>query len=52
MIVVVLSPAPEAEENHFGKENDAMQDAQKAVQQGRSKRRGEAYSISYVELLS
>jgi hypothetical protein len=29
MIVVVLSPAPEAEENHFGKENDAMQDAQK-----------------------
>ena len=29
-----------------------MQDAQKAVRQGRSERRGEAYSLGYVEPLS
>jgi hypothetical protein len=29
-----------------------MQDAQKAVQQGRSERRGESYSAPYVEPLS
>ena len=28
-----------------------MQDAQKAVQQGRSERRGESYSVPYVEPL-
>jgi hypothetical protein len=29
-----------------------MQDAQKAVQQGRSEQRGESYSVPYVEPLS
>jgi hypothetical protein len=36
----------------MGQQNTTLQDAQKFVQQGRSKRRGDPYSVRYVEPLS